>query len=276
MTLEAVYSDKAKIPQGLEAHYIEVNGEHVLDVPGMKTQADFDRYAEALKKRFTDAGADFARKQGAGLSRDDVLEVVTGALQKFAPNGGTPPNGGGGKDGQDPEVVQRLHDLERDLASLKEKNETLEQERDRVLGESKEKTIRNKLTEAAAQAGVTPEGVPNLVSLVANRFEVAQDGTVVTKLDAGDGVSPNQNPGDYLAGISRDKSFRMFWPESVGAGADSGSGSGSGNELGAANPWSKAGWNLTAQGKLYQSNRDEADRLMKAAGVTLGATTPVK
>ena len=51
---------------------------------------------------------------------------------------------------------------------------------------------------------------------------------------------------------------------------------GGGGDLGKGNPWSKAGWNLTEQGKLYRSNQTEADRLMAAAGVKLGAAVPVR
>lgn len=280
MTLEAVYEDKAKIPEGLAAHYVETDGVFVLDVPGMKTQKDFDAYADALKKRFTDAGADFARKNGAGLSRDDVLEVVEGALKKFAPKGGTPPkgDGAGAGPGADGEVATRLHDLERNVASLTEQNEGLQKERDAALDTSRDTTIRNSLTEAAAAAGVAPEGVGNLVSLVKQNFEVTQDGSVVTKLDAGAGVSPNTPPADFFSTIARDKSFRMFWPKSVGAGADGAGagGAGAGGDLGKGNPWSKAGWNMTQQGQLFKANRKEAERLMQAAGVTLGATAPVR
>lgn len=280
MTLEAVYEDKAKIPEGLAAHYVETDGVFVLDVPGMKTQKDFDAYADALKKRFTDAGADFARKNGAGLSRDDVLEVVEGALKKFAPKSGTPPKGegAGAGPGVSDEITTKLHDLERNVASLTEQNERIQKERDAALNTSRDTTIRNSLTEAAASAGVAPEGVSNLVSLVKQNFEVTQDGSVVTKLDAGAGVSPNTPPADFFSTIARDKSFRMFWPKSVGAGADGAGagGAGAGGDLGKGNPWSKAGWNMTQQGKLFKADQKEAERLMSAAGVTLGAIAPVR
>ncbi len=280
MTLEATIQDKAKIPEALVEHYVETDGVFVLNVNGMKTQKDFDDYAEALKKRLTDAGADFARKQGAGLSRDDVLEVVEGALKKFAAPGAKPGKGNGadGGDGTEGDVSARLHDLERNLASVTKELDTAKKERDDALGKSKDTTIRNELTQAANTAGATPEGVGNLVSLIEPNFEIAQDGSVVTKLEAGPGVSPNQKPEDFLAAVARDKAFRMFWPKSVGAGADGdgAGGPGAGGDLGKGNPFSKAGWNMTAQGKIYSSNKPEAERLMKAAGVELGAVAPVR
>lgn len=279
MTLEAVLSDASKIPEGLKDHYVETDGVFVLDVPGMKTQEDFDNYATALKKRYTDAGADFARKQGAGLTRDDVAELIEAGLKKLAP--GVKPDGKGNGKGDDQiseEVSARLHDLERDVSSLTTDNKKLKTERDDALGKSRDTTIRNKLTQSANAAGATPEGVHNLVSLVEDNFEVAQDGSVITKLDAGAGVSPNQKPDDYFAAVARDKAFRMFWPPSKGAGADGEGpgGPGTGGDLGKDNPWSKAGWNLTAQGKSYTANKVEAERLMKAVGVELGAVAPVR
>ena len=281
MTLEAVIQDKAKIPEGLADHYVEADGVFVLDVTGMKTQKDFDDYAAALKKRLTDAGADFARKQGAGLSRDDVVEVVEQALKKFAKPGAKPGagNGADGGDGDQGDVSARLHDLERNLASVSKELDTAKKERDEALGKSKDTTIRNELTKAANAQGATPEGVTNLVSLIESNFEVAQDGSVVTKLEAGPGVSPNQKPEDYLASVARQKDYRMFWPASKGAGADGGDGGGgpgAGGDLGKGNPFSKAGWNITAQGKLYTENKVEAERLMKSAGVELGAVAPVR
>ncbi len=277
MTLEAVVQDKTGIPSGLEAHYVEVDGKFVLDVPGMKTQSDFDNYASALKKRYADAGADFARQQGAHMSRDEILDAVTSAISKANPGGEKPAGGKGNGEGNG-EVAQRLHDLERNVASQAEEITTLTKQRDDALNKSRSTTIRNSLTEAAAGAGVDPAGVQNLVTLVESDFEIAQDGTVVTRLEAKNGVSPNIAPKDYLATISREPAFRMYWPPSKGAGADHGGlgGGGGSTDTGAGNPWSKAGWNLTKQGQLYQSDQQEAERLMKSVGVKLGATVPNK
>jgi len=263
MTLQAVIEDKAQIPAALAEHYVEVDGKFVLDVPGMKTQGDFDNYAEALKKRFSDAGADLARKGGASLSRDDILEVVTGALSKFKPS--VEPGNGKAGDGQaSGDVAQRLHDLERNVASLTEENKTLTEERNSALNQSKDTTMRNALTEAAMKSGADSAGVANLVTLVQQNFELTQDGSTVTKLDAGNGVSPNMKPADYFANIARDPAFRMYWPPSKGAGADQGDGAGggAGGDLGAGNPWTKQGWNMTEQGKLYRENKPEAERMM--------------
>jgi hypothetical protein len=274
MTLEAMLDDKAKIPEGFGDHYKEIDGKFVLQVGGMKTQDDFDNYAEALKKRYADAAADVSRKTGAGVTRDELMTTVEDALKKFGvatakPNGKGEPDPGG-------DVSARLHDLERNLASLTEKNELLEKERDAALGTSRSTTITNSLTQAATKAGASPDGVANLVQLIEDKFEVSQAGDVVTKLEAGKGVTPNQAPEDYFSSLARVPEFRMFWPKSAGAGADAGSGSGGSGDLTGANPWSKKGWNVTNQSKQYAADKPEAERLMKAAGVGLGATSPVR
>jgi len=174
-------------------------------------------------------------------------------------------------------VSARLHDLERNLADLTEKNEKLQKERDDALGASKSTTITNALTQAAAKAGASPDGVANLVSLIEDKFETSQAGDVVTKLEPGKGVTPNQAPEDYFATLARQKDFRMFWPKSVGAGADGeGAGGPGAGDLSGKNPWTKAGWNITNQSKQYAADKVEAGRLMTAAGVKLGATSPVR
>jgi hypothetical protein len=40
------------------------------------------------------------------------------------------------------------------------------------------------------------------------------------------------------------------------------------------NPFSRAGWNITAQGRILKTNKQLAENLAKAAGVTIGATRP--
>jgi hypothetical protein len=276
MTLEAMLDDKAKIPEGFGDHYKEVDGNFILQVGGMKTQDDFDNYAEALKKRYADAAADVSRKTGAGVTRDELMTTVEEALKK-AGVATAKPNGKGAGDDQGGDVSARLHDLERNLASLTEKNDLLTKERDDALGTSRSTTITNALTQAATKAGATPDGVGNLVQLIEDKFEVSQAGDVVTKLEAGGkGVTPNQPPEDYFASLARVPEFRMFWPKSAGAGADAGSGGGGSGDLTGANPWSKAGWNVTNQSKQYTADKAEAERLMKAAGVKLGDTSPVR
>lgn len=275
--LLAIIDDKAGIPAGLETFYTEKDGKFILQVDGMKSTADFDNYAEALKKRFTDAAADFSKNKGADISRDDVAAMIKEGFEKFAapapapgakPNGeGDPPAGG--------DVAARLHDLERNAASSKETITKLTEERDAALGASRSTTIKNALNSAAQKAGATPEGIGNLVTLIEPNFEVSQDGSVVTKIDV-KGLSPNTAPDDFFSAAAREKQYRMFWPASKGAGADNDLGGAGGGDLGADNPWTIKGWNMTKQGNIFRKDKAEAERLATVAGVKLGAVAGIK
>ena len=276
MPLPAIIDEKSAIPAGLESFYIETDGKFILQVDGMKHQSDFDNYAEALKKRFTDAAADFSKNKGTDISRDEVMAAIKAQFEKFAkPDPKAKPNGEGGDDGNGGDVLIRLHDLERNVASSAETITKLTEERDAALGISRSTTIKNALNSAAQKAGATPEGIDNLVTLVEPNFELTQDGLIVTKLDSKQ-TSPNTSPDDFFSTAARDKQYRMFWPPSKGAGADGGDGGGGGGDLGADNPWTIKGWNLTKQSAAYRKDAIEADRLAKAAGVTLGATVGIR
>ena len=274
MPLAAIIEDKTAIPAGLESFYTETDGKFVLQVEGMKSQKDFDNYAEALKKRFTDAAADFSKNNNAGISHDDVAAMIKEQFTKFqAPDPNAKPNGQGEPGG---DVSARLHDLERDVASQTETITKLTEERDAALGASRSTTIKNALNSAAQKAGATPEGINNLVTLIEPNFEITQDGQVVTKLDSKE-TSPNTNPDDFFSTAAREKQFRMFWPASKGAGADNdGDTGGNGADLGAGNPWTIKGWNMTKQGDIFRNDKAEAERLAKAAGVKLGAVAGIR
>lgn len=275
MPLQSIIDEKSAIPAGLESFYTEADGKFVLQVEGMKSQKDFDNYAEALKKRFTDAAADFSKNNNADISHDQVAAMIKEQFEKFqAPKPGAKPNGEGDPPGGD--VSARLHDLERNAAKSEETINKLTEERDAALGASRSTTIKNALNSAAQKAGATPEGINNLVTLIEPNFEITQDGQVVTKLDSKN-TSPNTSPDDFFSAAAREKQYRMFWPASKGAGADTDTGGpGAGGDLGAENPWTIKGWNLTKQGHIYKKDSIEAERLAKAAGVKLGAVAGIR
>lgn len=274
MPLQAIIDDKTAIPAGLESFYTEADGKFVLQVEGMKSQTDFDNYAEALKKRFADAAADFSKSNNAGLTQNDVMAAIKEQFEKFqAADPNAKPNGKGGEPGDD--VSVRLHDLERNVASQTETITKLTEERDEALGASRSTTIKNALNSAAQKAGATPEGISNLVTLVETNFELTQDGQVVTKLDSKN-TSPNTSPDDFFSAAAREKQYRMFWPPSKGAGADNDPGGAGGDDLGTGNPWTIKGWNMTKQGQIFRNDKAEAERLAKAAGVKLGATAGIR
>ena len=267
------YESLEKVPAEHAALYVEKDGKAVLQIAGVKTQADFDRYATALKARLADQAADLAAAQKAGLSRDDVVKLIREVATP--PGAADPGQGQPGTGKVDPAAAQRVHDLERELASIKDQLGKETKQREAAQQTATTTTIKNALTGAAAKAGVRPEAVDSFVELIRGNFEQSADGQVVTKLEGNaiQGVSPNSKPDEVLAAVKRQPNFSYFWPESKGSGGSS-NGSGGGGGAGSDNPWSKDGWNMTKQGQAITANRSEAEAMAKAAGSHIGATKP--
>lgn len=274
MELADSYDNLTAVPPEQLALYKEKDGKAVLDLSGLKTTADFDRYATALKARLADATGDLKGVQGQGMTRDEIMSAITDAAAKLGkPNG----DGRAGKTGDgDAELATRVHDLERELKATKDKLETSESVGKAAKTQAIENTIKNALTGAAVKQGVRPEAVDSLVTLVAKSFEVSGEGGVVTKLEGTHpaGVTPNSAPDVFFSAIKRANDYSYFWPGSKGGGATPPGSGGTGGD--ANNPWSAKGWNLTNQAVAVRANRGDAELLAKQAGSFIGATKPAK
>lgn len=275
MELADSYDNATDIPSEHTALYIEKDGKHVLQLNGIKTQSDFDNYATALRARLADAAGDLKSVKTQGMTRDEITAAIKDAATALANGDGRKPKGDD-KSG-DPELTLRVHDLERELASTKEKLVSAETASDDAKKHATNTTIRNALSGAATKAGVLPGAVSGLVQLIASNFEQSQSGDIVTKLEgvSVQGVTPNTAPEPFMVAIQRSADFSHFWPTSAGGGANNQGGKGGGGNA-SDNPFSKDGWNLTTQSTLVRSDRAEADRLAKAAGTTVGGGRPSK
>lgn len=268
------YESLNDVPPEHLALYSERDGKAVLDVSSVKTKADFDRYATALRARLADATGDLKAVKSQGLSRDEIKALITEVattLTPEPPTGGAKPNGSG-----DAALAGRVHDLERELEATKGKLDTATAERDQATNQATSTNIKNGLTGAAVKSGVRPEAVDSLVQLVAQSFEISGEGGVVTKLEGKlpTGVTPNSTPEDFFAAVKRAPEYSYFWPGSKGSGAQPPGGGGGGGD--ASNPWSAKGWNLTAQAAAVRADRANAETMAKQAGSFIGATKPAK
>jgi hypothetical protein len=100
-------------------------------------------------------------------------------------------------------------------------------------------------------------------------FEEDSEGNLVMKENVG--FTPGTDVAFWLGEMQSKKSH--WWPASEGGGAGGNRG---GKVDNSPNPWSHAGWNLTEQSKIYNSDRAKAERLATSAGVkVLGATKPL-
>lgn len=276
MELQDSYESLDKVPAEHSALYVESDGKAVLQLTGVKTQADFDNYATALKARLADAAGDLKAVKNQGMSRDEITALIKEVATTLKP--ANRDDGKGGKGADDSALALRVHDLERELASTKEQLTTAETEGKSAKKTAINTTIKNALAGAATKAGVRPTAIDGLVQLIVDSFELSSDGKVVTKLEGQtvQGVTPNTAPESFMTAIQRASDFSHFWPDSKGGGAGGGGKGGGGGGAGSDNPFSRDGWNLTAQGQLVRTDRTEADRLAKAAGTTIGGGKPLK
>ena len=93
-------------------------------------------------------------------------------------------------------------------------------------------------------------------------FEVNEAGEALTK----DGLSP----ASWLQDMQPKRPH--WWPDSEGAGSRSRSPNGT--RVG--NPWTHEAWNMTEQGNLFRANPEQATKLAKAAGTSIGGARPPK
>jgi len=269
------YEKLTDVPADLAALYFEKDGKAVLRLAGLKTEADFTNYQTALKARLADAAGDLKAVKQTGMTREEITAAITDAVTKLAPGNGDGRKPGD-KPGDDTALAARVHDLERELAATAEKLKTAETVGSEAKKTAITTTIKNALSVAATKAGVRPAAVDQMVQLIAQNFEMAADGKVVTKLEGVTvpGVTPNTVPEGFMAAIKRSADWAHFWPDSQGSGAGPGGTGGGGG--GADNPFSHDGWNMTKQGALTRSDRPEAERLAKVAGTSIGGPRPKK
>jgi hypothetical protein len=97
-------------------------------------------------------------------------------------------------------------------------------------------------------------------------FDVDEDGNITTR--DGVGVTPGLTVEQWLTDRQKDRPH--WWPRSTGGGAKDSTGRSLAN-----NPWSRANWNLSEQGRYVREHgAEKAAAAAKAAGSSVGATAP--
>jgi hypothetical protein len=120
------------------------------------------------------------------------------------------------------------------------------------------RTIETQLREAAIEAHVKKEAIPDVLTMGSLALHVDASGAVVTA-DGGDLASWV----DHLKSKSP-----YYWPNAQGAG---GKGSDYGAHVeGGPNPWAKESFSLTAQGNVFRQNPKKAQLLMAQANAMGG------
>lgn len=251
--------------------FSEQDGRFVLTgVNGMKTQKDVDSLSEALRKERLDHGmSKTSLKTWGDLKYDDVIskldrfpELELAAAGKLDDNAI--------KALIEPKVTQATAPLQRQITSLGEEingwktRATVAEER--LISKDRNDGVRS----AAIEFKAHPTAIADIELAASVYFEQTDSGAFVTKSGI-NGVTPGLSFKEWLRDMQ--KSRPHWWPASEGGGANGGGGL----NMGESNPFSAAGWNLTAQGQVVLTKGQAvAEQLAKAAGTTVGGPKPKK
>ena len=268
MNLKAVIDNLDTVDSKYHDLYSEQNGKFVLGpIEGLRSEADIVRLTTSLGKEREDHKATKAKLVPyAGLDAEDVRTKLARVDELEILIAGKP------DDTKIEQIVAtrlaaKTAPLERERDTLKTQIGTLSDEIFTFKTEARVRTVHETIREAALKAKVEPSAIEDALLLGERIFEVDDSGHVVT----GDkrGVTPGLNADQWLQDLLPKKPHWL--------GASSGSGArGSADSIGGTNPFSKDGWNLTAQGNLLRTDRARAERMAKAVGTFPGGARPTK
>lgn len=152
--------------------------------------------------------------------------------------------------------------VQRELDNAKNAVAQYEREIAQLRSDRSTRTLHDAVREAASKAGLRSSAVDDALSAAERVFEVNEAGEALTK----DGLSP----ASWLQDMQPKRPH--WWPDSEGAGSRSRSPNGT--RVG--NPWTHEAWNMTEQGNLFRANPEQATKLAKAAGTSIGGARPPK
>jgi hypothetical protein len=255
MALKQKYADVKEIPTGDERHYVQRDGEWVLEVEGDGSKAKIEEFRannialanelKAVKQRFEGIDPDEVRKLSEEKARlEEERQIKAGELEKVLEN----------------RVKGMRADWEKEKTAMASENRNLSgqlttiQIDQAVVGEATKRGLRpSALTDITARA----RSVFKLVNGAPRAFE--SDGQTVRY--GRDGVTP-MTLAEWVDALVSDAPH--LFEANAGGGA-AGSGSGGAANRSVKNPFRKETRNLTEQMKLIKSDPQLAARLKAAA-----------
>ena len=279
MALKAIYDKQEDIPEAHRELFTERNGKWELtEVEGVKTSADVDRVTTSLtkerdehkktKEKLSKFGDSDPEKTHGLVTENEELKAKLEAAEAAA-----------GDNKPDEDTINKLVDakvatvarpLEREIEKLKADNLT---QSDTITGhelKDTNRTITDSVRSAATGSKIHSTAMEDALMLAERVFEVAEDGTVLTKDNVG--VTPGIDPVVWFTEMQDKRAH--WWPTATGGGAGGGSGPGAGGA--ADNPFGPKAWNLTEQGAMVRTDPERADRMAKSAGTTVGGPRPAE
>jgi len=270
VTLRAVVDSLDDIPEGLRDEYVEHNGKFYLDLDDtLSVHTSIVPLSTALanaKKEKQRAQNDYnaLRTRIAGLPDDfdaDKYQQVLDELETLRAD----PNGDHDAEAKlttlRDKYEQRLRDAEaKRVADLAEKDGVI----DSLGGELDGAAAKRGLSDALAKAGIDPKFMAAAQALLRPTVKVRKNETTGDREAVVDTDLGEVTVEKYVENWAKSDEGKPFVLPSKGSGAP-GSGHTGRTEV---NPWAKDTLNLTEQGRVIQSDRAKAERLMKAAGKT--------
>ncbi|MGA0604874.1 hypothetical protein ACO2Q0_02650 [Phenylobacterium sp. VNQ135] len=261
MALKAKVESLDGIDASLHDHYVEQSGAFVLQIEGIREHPETTALRNALER---------VRREKTELS--DKLTAAEGRLEGLPDDFDADQyeelkvraEGGGGGDAD--EQVQRVKDqYDRKIANLEAKHQ---REVSKLQGDvqTKDSLIQRSITDAQLTAAMDEANIdpkhkrmlaPYLKSL--GKVKVLdEDGQLVAVVETDMGEVPISKFVADWAGSDAGKEY-----VSKATGLDS---KGSDGRRIEGNPFAKANWNKTEQGRMITADRAKAERLAKAAG----------
>lgn len=259
-----------ELSEDFKSLYTEKDGKFILTgVEGMRTEDDVRRIQTGATKERDEHKKTKEKYKPFEAFLDDV-EGTLAKLDEYD----TLKAAAGGKLDQSKidEIVEqkskiKLAPLERQAKKDAETIASLTQQVETFQANERRRLVREAVRAAAIQSKMVDTAVEDAEFLAERLFEITEDGKIVTK--DGVGVTPGVDPTVWLTDMQPKRPH--WWPASQGGG---GKGAGGKGGFGGPNPFSKDGWNLTAQAALIRENRDRAEQMARAAGTTIGGPPP--
>lgn len=275
MALKAIIVKIDDVDEKYRDLYVQKGDKFVLQVEGIKTDADVLLINNALIKERADhkKAADSLKEANTKLAEfgEVTPEQVVSLTEKIAnfEAAGTP------------ELTKNFEKIvtDRVAAVLDGKlkvetaklNKTIAEQQTALVAATQQvekftlndqhRTIDDAVRAAATKAKVLPGAEADALMRARAAFQL-QEGKVIT--------ADGQTPEDWIEARKADAGH--WWPVSRGAGAHGSDGNGNFNA--SDNPWAPGNWNVTKQGQLVMSDPAKAGRMAEAAGSKIGATAP--
>lgn len=270
MVLKASYTSLDDVPSQFHELFEEKDGKFVIQVEGLKTEADMAPLREALRKERSDHAATKKRLQQFGDLEPEELQKQLDELEDLRAE----KDARGPKDDDkiqilvDQRVKREKAPLERELEKLRKEAEELREANAQLDSTLKRGKIETALRKAAEDAKILSTAIEDVVAIGERLFEIDESGAVLVKDNVG--FTPGEKPEAWLSDMKEKRPH--WWAMSQGGGAQGGK---DGGGSGAGNPWAHDTWNMTKQGEyLKQYGSEKAAAMAKAAGTSLGGGRP--